>query len=135
MRVLDVGTGSGILAIACALLGASHVLALDVDPLALSATTENSTANRVSALVQAGDQPVDRVEEAFPLVLANIEARVLVPLAGVLSERVRPSGLLFLSGLLHDHVAGVRAAYPGFEVLGQPVAGDWAALLLRKGAA
>jgi ribosomal protein L11 methyltransferase len=135
MRVLDVGTGSGILAIACALLGASHVLALDVDPLALSATTENSAANRVSALVQAGDQPVDRVEEAFPLVLANIEARVLVPLAAVLSERVRPSGLLFWSGLLHDHVAGVRAAYPGFEVIGQPVAGDWAALLLRKGAA
>jgi ribosomal protein L11 methyltransferase len=135
MRVLDLGCGSGILAVACALLGASHVLAIDVDPLALSATAENSAANGVSAVVEAGDQPVDQIREAFPLVLANIEARVLVPLAAAVSERVQPNGLLFLSGLLHDHVAGVREAYAGFELVAQPTAGDWAALLLRKGAA
>jgi ribosomal protein L11 methyltransferase len=132
---LDLGCGSGILGIACALLGASHVLAIDIDPLALSATAENSAANGVSAIMHAGDQPVDQILEAFPLVLANIEARVLVPLAAAVSERVQPNGLLFLSGLLHEHVARVREAYPGFEVIGQPTAGDWAALLLRKGAA
>jgi ribosomal protein L11 methyltransferase len=131
-RVLDIGTGSGILAIACVLLGAEHVTALDVDPLAVSATTENSLANSVSHAIAVSTAPVETVTERFPLVLANIEARVLVPLAAAVSERVLPGGTLFLSGLLHDHVDSVRAAYPNFSVIAQPAAGDWRALLLRK---
>jgi ribosomal protein L11 methyltransferase len=135
VRVLDIGTGSGILAIACALLGAEHVTAIDTDPLAVSATGENALANGVNARVHASETPVEQIEKQFPLVLANIEARVLVPLAAAVAARVEPGGLLFLSGLLHDDVERVREAYPAFSLLGQPAAGDWRALLLRKGAA
>jgi len=133
MRVLDVGTGSGILAIACALLGATHVKAIDVDPLSVSATLENAAANGVSHAIDASTTGLEAVSERFVLVLANIEAKVLVPLAPVLAERVADAGLLCLSGLLHADVQRVREAYPAFQVVAQPTAGEWSALVLRKG--
>jgi ribosomal protein L11 methyltransferase len=133
-RVLDLGTGSGILAIASLLLGAAHVVALDLDPLAISATQENAAVNGVAEAVTARVAGVDSVSEQHPLVLANIEARVLVPLAAAVSERVAPGGTLILSGLLHAHAEEVLAAYTGFRALARPSSGDWSALVLKKGA-
>jgi len=131
-RVLDVGTGSGILAIGACLLGASHVTAIDVDPLAVSATQENAAANGVSDRIAASDTDVAQINERFPLVLANIEARVLVPMASVLSERVADGGKLFLSGLLAPDMERMLAAYAHMRVLSQLEAGDWRALLLER---
>ena len=135
MRVLDVGTGSGILAVGACLLGASHVVAVDVDELAVTATRENAAINGVAERVSASDTPVERIEEQFPLVLANIEARVLVPMAPVLMARVAAGGCLLLSGLLHgdaDQVARISAAYGSMRVLAEPRAGDWYAVVLEK---
>lgn len=132
MRVLDVGTGSGILAIGACLLGAAHVTALDVDPLAVNATRENAEANGVSARIAASETNVDQIDERFALVLANIEARVLVPMARVLSERVAPGGKLFLSGLLQPDMERMRSAYAHMRVLKELEAGDWRALLLQQ---
>lgn len=132
MRVLDVGTGSGILAIGACLLGASHVTAIDVDPLAVSATVENAEANGVSERIAASDTSVEAIAESFPLVLANIEARVLAPMAEVLSARVAPGGKLFLSGLLAPDMERMLAAYAHMRVLKQLEAGDWRALLLEQ---
>jgi ribosomal protein L11 methyltransferase len=131
-RVLDVGTGSGILAIGACLLGASHVTAIDMDPLAVSATLENAEANGVSDRIAASDTDVSQVSGRFPLVLANIEARVLVPMAAVLTERVAPGGKLFLSGLLQPDMERMHAAYAHMRVLKQLEAGDWRALLLQQ---
>jgi ribosomal protein L11 methyltransferase len=131
-RVLDVGTGSGILAIGACLLGASHVTAIDMDPLAVSATLENAEANGVSDRIAASDTDVSQVSGRFPLVLANIEARVLVPMAAVLTERVAPGGKLFLSGLLQPDMERMLAAYAHMRVLKQLEAGDWRALLLQQ---
>jgi ribosomal protein L11 methyltransferase len=132
MRVLDVGTGSGILAIGACLLGAAHVTALDNDPLAITATVENAEANAVSARIAASETDVAAISEQFPLVLANIEARVLVPLAAVLSERVAPGGKLFLSGLLQPDMERMLTAYEHMRVLALLEAGDWRALLLQR---
>jgi ribosomal protein L11 methyltransferase len=132
MRVLDVGTGSGILAIGACLLGAAHVTAIDTDPLAVSATLENAEANSVSERIAASDTPVEAIKEAFPLVLANIEARVLVPLVDVLTARVTPGGKLFLSGLLAQDMERMHAAYAHMRVLRELQAGDWRALLLER---
>lgn len=132
MRVLDVGTGSGILAIGACLLGASHVTAIDTDPLAVSATLENAEANAVSERIAASDTPVEAIDEPFPLVLANIEARVLVPLVDVLTQRVAPGGKLFLSGLLAQDMARMHATYAHMRVLKELQAGDWRALLLER---
>lgn len=131
-RVLDVGTGSGILAIASVLFGASHVDAIDNDPLAVTATAENAAANGVTERIAASAQPLDAVRATYPLVLANIEARVLVPIAAELSARVAPGGHLLLSGLLHADVDRVRAAYPAFRECARPKLGDWCALVLQR---
>ena len=135
MRVLDVGTGSGILAIGACLLGAAHVTALDVDELAVIATRENAAANGVTERINVSDTPVERIDAQFPLVLANIEARVLVPMAPLLMARVAAGGSLLLSGLLHadsEQVARVAAAYGSMRVLSEPRAGEWYALVLEK---
>jgi ribosomal protein L11 methyltransferase len=132
LRVLDVGTGSGILAIACLLLGADTVTALDTDPLSVVAAKANAALNGVAARLMVSDQPLESLSERFDLVLANIEARVLIPLASVLAARVASGGRLLLSGLLHADAAAVRDAYPEFVELERPVRGDWCALVLQK---
>jgi ribosomal protein L11 methyltransferase len=132
VRVLDVGAGSGILGIACLLLGARSVLALDVDPLSIDASHENAERNGVRAKLDAAQTPVAKITETYPLVLANIEARVLVPEARAIARCVEPGGLLLLSGLLHDHAEPTRAAYPEFRELARPTLGEWSALVLEK---
>jgi ribosomal protein L11 methyltransferase len=133
MRVLDVGTGSGILAIACLLLGAERVHALDTDPLAVSAAHANAEQNGLTGRLIASETPLAALTGPYDLVLANIEARVLVPLASELSARVAPGGMLMLSGLLHGDADAVRAVYPEFRELSRPARGDWCALVLQKG--
>jgi ribosomal protein L11 methyltransferase len=131
-RVLDVGTGSGILAIACLLLGAERVDAIDTDPLAISAAHENAAQNALEGRLVASETPLLAVTGVYDLVLANIEARVLVPIAAALSARVAADGALMLSGLLHADADAVRAAYPDFVELARPTRGDWCALVLHK---
>ncbi|HEX4351875.1 MAG TPA: 50S ribosomal protein L11 methyltransferase, partial [Polyangiales bacterium] len=132
LRVLDVGTGSGILAIACLLLGAERVSAIDTDPLSIDATQENAAANGVSDRLDVSERPLEQIDSPFDLVLANIEARVLLPLSAALSARVVAGGTLIMSGLLHDQVDSVRAAYAEFDELARPRRGDWCALSLQK---
>jgi ribosomal protein L11 methyltransferase len=130
-RLLDVGCGSGILSIAALRLGAVHAIALDTDPLAVDATRENAERNGVASQVQASTASVETLSEQFPLVLANIEARVLVPLAAAIAARVAPSGLLLLSGLLASDVDAVRAAYPQLAEVARTERGDWRSLVLQ----
>jgi ribosomal protein L11 methyltransferase len=133
--LLDVGTGSGILAIAALALGASEALALDTDPLAVSAARENAVQNGVGERLVASDAGVESVGERYPLVLANIEARVLVPLAPAIAARVAAGGTLILSGLLLGDAEPVRAAYPELTELARPILGEWCALVLQRSAA
>ncbi len=130
--ILDVGCGSGILGIAGLLLGAARVTALDVDPVAVEVTLENARANGVEARVSASTRPIGDERERYPWVLANIEARVLVPLATAIAAAVAPGGTLVLSGILVGQEDEVRAAYPELEELGRPTMGEWVALVLRR---
>jgi ribosomal protein L11 methyltransferase len=127
--MMDYGCGSGILGIAAALLGASHVSAVDLDPQALAATRENAAVNGVSDRIQVylPDQlPSGQVD----ILLANILAGTLVELAPSLAARVRSGGQIALSGILPSQSESVEAAYRRwFELEPRCVREDW--VLLR----
>ncbi len=130
-RVLDVGCGSGILSIACLLLGAAEARALDLDADAVSTTVENAEANGVAARLVVDATPVEQLRERYPLVLANIESRVLVPIKDALHATLAPGGVLILSGLLATERDAMVAAYGALELLAEETLGEWLGLAFR----
>jgi ribosomal protein L11 methyltransferase len=131
-RVLDVGTGSGLLAIAAARLGASEVVATENDPVALAVAGENAARNRVSLALSAA--PPERIAGAFDVVVANILANTLVELAPGLAPRVAPGGALLLSGILAGQEDEVRAAYvaQGLVAGDDRADGEWRLVVLAR---
>ena len=117
-RVLDYGCGSGILAIAAAKLGASHVDALDVDPDAVRTAADNAAANGVA---MRSARPEDLTPDEYDIVVSNILAQPLIVLAPLLAARTRRGGRLALSGVLASQAADVLAAYAPFFDAGAPV--------------
>jgi len=132
-RVLDYGCGSGILAIAAALLGAESVVAVDHDPQALEATRDNAAKNGVADRIQV--LPPQRTPETeFDLLLANILAGTLVELAPLLTPRVAPGGRLLLSGILEEQAGQVEAAYSEYFDLKPPSSQEgWVLLYGHRG--
>jgi ribosomal protein L11 methyltransferase len=130
--ILDVGCGSGILALIALALGAGRAIAVDVDQEAVDVTRENAARNKMTDRVDASTTPIEAVTVEAPLVLANIEARTLIPMAADLAKRVAPGGLLLLSGILVPQKDDVRAAYADMDLEGEPVQGEWVLLALRK---
>jgi ribosomal protein L11 methyltransferase len=135
-RVLDLGTGSGILAIAAAKLGAAACLALDVDPVAVEAAHANVRANGAGDTVRVEQGTLVHVSTSgFDLALVNILAKVIVELCGEgLGAVVRPGGLAVFAGLIDTQEAGVRTALEqvGFEVVERSQEKDWVGLVCRK---
>jgi ribosomal protein L11 methyltransferase len=133
--VLDVGSGSGILAVTAALLGATRVLALDTDPLAVDATRKNARRNGVVIEAARGSLPVG--DGPFDLVLANLVASLLVDLAAELARALRPGdgragsgGRLLASGIFVDREPEVRRAFlaAGLRIVAREQETDWIAL-------
>ena len=131
-RVLDVGCGSGILSIGAVLLGASRADGIDVEAESVAATHENAERNAVKGRVRASLTPLARVKGQFPLVLANVESRVLVPFAREIAARVAPGGTLILSGLLADEEASLIAAYAPMSCVRVTRERDWIAITLTR---
>jgi ribosomal protein L11 methyltransferase len=130
---LDVGTGSGILAIALAKLGASKVWALDNDPIALKVAHENVACNGVEKNVFCSAGPLNRLG-SFPIVVANLTAETITMLAESLSKRVAPSGYLILSGVLRPKSEQLVRYFGsnGFRLIKLKREKEWATLLLRR---
>lgn len=130
-RVLDVGTGSGILAIAAAKRGAAQVAAVDTDPLAVRAATENAARNGVRVEVALGSAA--DVTGSFDAVFANLVADVLIAIAGDLRARLDPSGTLVCAGIVAEKEAAVRGAMEGAgaRLVGRDQRDDWVRLDLR----
>ena len=129
-RVLDVGCGSGILAIAAGLFGAEELVGLDTDPIAIEATLANARRNRLGRRVVARQGSLPSGDRPFDLVLANLIASVLIGLAGPLAAELRPGGRLLASGIFVDRETEVRAAFAaaGLAVDSRSAEGDWVAL-------
>ena len=129
--VIDYGCGSGILAIAALKLGASHVVAVDIDEQALLATRENSIRNQVSDRVSV--QNIGPALQPAFCVMANILAGPLVELQPVLTAATQAGGYLLLSGLLKQQAYEVKAAYAdGFDIVQVTERDDWCCIYARR---
>ncbi len=137
--VLDLGTGSGILAIAAAKLGAGRVLAVDVDAIAARVAAENVARNAVAATVRVEHGELAQVPSTarFDLVLANINLRVIRAVLPDLARHLAPAGRAVLSGVLREHEPTLRAAVAeaGLTVRERRREGDWLALAVGPTAA
>jgi ribosomal protein L11 methyltransferase len=112
-HVLDVGTGTGILGIACAKLGAKAVLCVDNDPLATKIAQENALVNRVEDRVTVVHRDIATLAETFPLIVANLTARILGELYPHLVRLVAPGGRLVISGIIEQDRPDIEARFLG----------------------
>lgn len=135
MSVLDVGTGSGILALAAARLGAGEVLAVETDPVAVNAAAANVALNGLARIisVRQGSMPLPEPRQ-FDCVVANIIARVIAELATPLAMAVRPDGILIASGIIaeREEVAAEALRQARLQLVRRDVDGDWLALTLTR---
>lgn len=133
--VIDVGTGSGILAIGAALFGASRVLAIDIDPDAVRVAKENVAHNQVDQVVSVQEgNLLDRVDEICDLCVANIISDVIISFAAPLCAHIRPGGLFLCSGIVSVRREEVKEALlaAGYEILKEETRGEWVAFVSRR---
>ena len=135
--VLDVGTGSGLLAIAARKLGAGRVAGNDNDPIAVRVALENAALNGVA--LEFDERPVQLQPGPFDVVLANILANTLVELAPAIAAQLAPGGVVLLSGILTPQEEEVRAAYLAAGLRPHPGGdrrqGEWSLLAMARPAA
>lgn len=135
LSVLDVGTGTGILGIACCLLGRCKVLAIDNDPDATAIALDNVRANQVTDTMMVKDTPLSDLQGNYDLITANIIHNVLIDLAPQWPHLLAEGGELILSGILKgaqaDDILRTCADY-GLKPLEMPVKEEWQAFRLKK---
>ncbi len=133
-RILDVGTGSGILSITAAKLGACEILALDTDPVAVETAARNLAINHAQDIVRVERGSIDGSRNLFDLICINILAEVICDLAPALASAVRSDGIVIASGILDYKADGVVEALNavGIEVVEKMQEEDWVALIGKK---
>lgn len=142
-KLLDIGTGSGILAILALMMGARHAVGTDLDPCAVPAVRENLAANGIAEedfdlyignLIDDADLRETAGREAFDIVAANILAGVLVPLMPAAAYAVKKGGVCITSGILEGYEDSVRraAAAAGLTEIEETRQGEWVSLTFRK---
>ncbi len=139
MRVLDVGTGSGILALAAAKLGAANVHCIDNSSVAVESAVANAEMNHMSDRMNVVLGVLDETEAThlsgqYDLVLANIIARVIGSIASNLALVLAPGGILITSGIIEDrrHEAEKPLLATGLKLIDQVMIDDWVTLILQK---
>lgn len=133
LTALDVGTGSGILSIALAMLGAKEIWAIDNDPVAVRVASENFHGNGVAGQIVLSVKQPNAIRRAFTVVVANLIAETIIELADALEKRVKPQGYLILSGILTRKApAVVRRFAENFRVSERRRKREWVTLLLRR---
>lgn len=135
LSVLDVGTGSGILSIAAARLGAKEVFGIDIDQLAVEIARENVSRNQVSDTVRIKKGKIGDIRKRFDLVVANLDFRSLKKIRMALIRHIKRQGFLILSGVLETEEERLRQDYTKTGKLQWIEAiqeGEWVCLIFRK---
>ena len=133
MRVLDIGTGTGILAIAAIKLSADSAVAIDNDEWCLENIKENCNLNKVSDKIDIKICTIEQMqEEEYDLILANIQKNVLLDIAEEIIKRLKNDGIVILSGLLVEDEKDIIEKYKELNPIDKKIMGEWLALVLRK---
>ncbi|WP_309721088.1 50S ribosomal protein L11 methyltransferase [Armatimonas sp.] len=131
--IADVGTGSGILAIAAILLGAKSAICTDIDPLAVRIAWENIERNKMIGTVEAVEATLPPPGQ-FDIVVANILPDVILGMADELIAATKPGGLLIVSGIIESRTEDVNAGLMGhgLKILAVETEGEWVGILARQ---
>ncbi len=132
--MLDVGTGSGLLALGAAALGCPTIVANDIDPVACDVARENVAHNGYAAQIAVTEEPLEELDGRYDLVVANILAEENVRLGSAFMEHLLPSGWLVLSGILREKEGLVRQGFAGFDLVSFPTRyqDDWVCLIYQR---
>ncbi|HLK85396.1 MAG TPA: 50S ribosomal protein L11 methyltransferase [Candidatus Binataceae bacterium] len=132
-RGLDVGTGSGVLAIAMRLMGVGRVTAIDIDPRALDNARENAALNSLANEIRFATTPLTRLRGRYDLIAANILSGTLISMAGALTRRLAGGGRLVLGGILNREAPAVLAHYaPHLRCVGVRRDRGWSTLVMAR---
>jgi ribosomal protein L11 methyltransferase len=133
--VLDLGTGSGILAMFAAKLGFRNILALDIDPVAVETAKRNITMNGLERFIQVSNEPLSSVKERFALILANLSATIHQTIAEEIRFHLEADGWLVAGGLLAGEGATLSRSWPEaeLELKHHITLNDWECLILKAG--
>lgn len=130
---LDIGTGSGILAITAAMLGMDRVLATDIDPCARKEARDNIKENDLVNRITISDRPVDKIAERFNLIISNLRPPTLIRYANLITEKTKRNGLAVLSGVKQEEQETLLAVYnKTFDCLRKKNESGWCAMVLIK---
>lgn len=131
--MIDVGTGSGILAIAARQLGVASILATDVDEIAVANAEANLALNPVDHIQVIANDLLNGIDQQADIICANILAEVLLPLIPQLPARLNPQGVVLLSGIYYDKEQAINAALQkaGLTVVASRHSGDWVGLAAK----
>ncbi len=132
VEILDVGTGSGVLAVAAIKLGALRVTAVDIDEASVEAARKNAAANQVGDSIEVCLGTAGDLKKRWALVLSNLELSTFQKCANEIAARVENGGMVLLSGLLLDQVEECLALWPGFCLKEKKEAEGWVALALES---
>ncbi|MDQ0213931.1 ribosomal protein L11 methyltransferase [Oikeobacillus pervagus] len=133
-HVVDVGTGSGVLSIGAALLGARQVTALDLDPVAVESAKSNIRLNKVEANISVSlNNLLDGIQEKVDIVVSNILAEVIVSFTGDVAKAVKQNGYFIASGIIKQKQDQVKSAIEsvGFEITETIAMEDWIAIIAK----
>jgi ribosomal protein L11 methyltransferase len=133
-RALDIGTGSGILAIASVGLGVKKVLAIDIDPCSRSEAKKNIRLNNMDHRIQVLDRDIEHINENFFLITANLRYPTLVRLCSHISKITEQPGMVVVSGIKTDEVTDILDTYTrkGFDCAWKAVEKDWVGMVFVK---
>ncbi|HZT07207.1 MAG TPA: 50S ribosomal protein L11 methyltransferase [Chloroflexota bacterium] len=130
--VLDIGCGSGVLAISAARLGADRAFGIDIDPAAVAATDANAEWNGLADRVTAARAPLAEVTGQFDVVVANIGRDTLIDMAADIDRLLAPGGWLGLSGISPAQISLVGAAFRFVRIVDAPELDEWAAIIAHR---
>jgi ribosomal protein L11 methyltransferase len=141
-RILDAGSGSGILSFVCNKLGASHVLGIDIDPMAVDVAKENRDVNHIDQSqvdfiygnILEDEKLVASIGATYDVVVANILADVIIPLSAVVGHFMKPEGLFISSGIINIKEEEVRQALldNNFDIIDTVYMNDWVSFVAKK---